>query len=109
MVSTRVVHFDAVCRGSVNWRVSVNGEDEHVPFATREACIAAARARARYRHLDMNVPTEVRAPGVDGAMVSIVLYLHPHELMEFCEETESTSSRELREACDAYGRVNVRA
>lgn len=103
MVSTRLVHFDAVCRGSLNWRVSVDGEDEHVPFASKATCIAAAKARARQRHLDTGVPTEVRAPAIDGTLESVVTYMLPHELLEFCEETESGSSLQLREACDAYG------
>lgn len=108
MVGTRVVHFDVVWRGSLNWRVSVNGEDEHVPFASKETCIAAARARARQRHDDMGVPTEVRAPGPDGSLQSVVTYMLPHELLEFCVETESGSSRQLREACDVYGLVVAR-
>lgn len=108
MVSTRVVHFDAVCRGSLNWRVSVNGDDEHVRFASRATCIAAARARARQRHLDTGLPTEVRAPALYGALESVVAYMLPHELLEFCVETESGSSRLLREACDVYGLVHAR-
>jgi len=108
MVSTRVVHFDAVCRGSLNWRVSVNGEDEHVPFASKQTCVAAAKARARQRHIDQGVPTEVRAPDIDGRLESVVAYMQPHELLEFCVETESGSSRLLREACDVYGLVHAR-
>lgn len=108
MVSTRVVHFDALCRGSLNWRVSVNGEDEHIPFSSRTTCIAAACARARQRHLDSGIPTEVRAPALDGALESVVTYMLPQDLLEYCVETESGSSRQLREACDVYGLVHAR-
>lgn len=103
MVSTRVVHFDAVCRGSLNWRVSVNGEDEHVAFASREMCLAAASARARQRHLDTGVRTDVRAPDIDGKLVPQVSYMLPQEHYSLCAETESESSLRLREACDFYG------
>jgi hypothetical protein len=100
MVSTRIIHFDAVCRGSLNWRVSVNGEDEHVPFACRDDCVAAARVRARQRHINDGIPTEVRVQTIGGGLESIVIYMKPHELDEFCLETESISSRQLREACE---------
>ena len=108
MVSARVVHFDAVWRGSLNWRVSVNGEDEQVSFVSKQTCVDAARGRALQRHRDHGVPTEVRAPGIDGKLESVVTYMRPHELLEFCIETESGSSRLLREACDFYGLVCAR-
>ncbi|WP_408951538.1 hypothetical protein [Lysobacter sp. Hz 25] len=108
MVGARVVHFDVVWRGPLNWRVSVNGDDEHVPFASKETCVAAARARARQRHHDTGMPTEVRAPALDGALESVVTYMLPEDLLEYCVETESGSSRQLREACDVYGLVHAR-
>ncbi|MBT2750026.1 MULTISPECIES: hypothetical protein [unclassified Lysobacter] len=101
MVSTNAVHFDAVCRGSLNWRVSINGEDDHVPFAGRDACIGAATARARRHHLDHSVTTEVWVVGVHGRRECIMRFMTPSDLEALLQDPQP--SWELREACDQYG------
>lgn len=103
MVRSRVIHFDVVYRGSLNWRISINGEDDHVPFATKQHCITAARARARHRHQDEGIHTDVRSADATGEMECIVRFMHPHELLQLCEQSARDSSHDLREACDQYG------
>lgn len=100
MVNTDAVIFEAVCRGSLNWRVSINGEDDHVPFGSREHCIGAATARARRYHLDRGVTTEVWAPGF-GGRECIIRFMTPPDLEALLRNP--LPSAELREACDQYG------
>lgn len=59
MVKATIVNFDVVYRGTLDWRVSINGKDELTPFSTRETCAAAARVRARRHHQDHGVSTRV--------------------------------------------------
>lgn len=101
MVISNAVHFDAVCRGSLNWRVSINGEDDHVPFAGREACIGAATARARRHHLNHSVTTEVWVPGFGGKRECIIRFMTQPDLEALLRNP--LPSMELREACDQYG------
>lgn len=82
MVSLPPVVFDVVLRGPQNWRVCVDGLDEHVPFADREICIAAAMSRARLRHLETGCATEVWAPRFigSGERVCLIRYMTPSDL-----------------------------
>lgn len=100
MVNTNVVIFEVVCRGSLNWRVSIDGEDDHIPFATRETCIGAATARARRHHLDRAVTTEVWAPGF-GGRECIIRFMTPPDLEALLRNP--APSADLCEACDQYG------
>lgn len=79
MLNSRVVVFEAVCRGSLDWRVCIDGEDEAIAFANRESCVAAATARARRRHLDTGRVTEVWAPRIGGSRECIVRFMTPNE------------------------------
>ena len=101
MVISNTVHFDAVCRGTLNWRVSINGEEDHVPFACREACIGAATARARRHHLEHAVTTEVWAPGNGGKRECVIRFMTPPALDALLRDP--LPSMDLREACDQYG------
>ena len=101
MVSANFVTFEAVCRGSLNWRVSIDGDDDHIPFASRETCIGAARARARRHHLEPAVTTEVWAPGFGGKRECIIRFMTPPALEALL--LDPLPSLDLREACDQYG------
>ncbi len=80
MVGRTVVTYEAVRRGALDWRVCVDGVDEHVPFANRESCIAAASTRARLRHVDTGCATEVWAPGYGSKPECLIRYMTPPEL-----------------------------
>ena len=77
MVTGTVVVYDVICRGARDWRVSVNGSDEHVPFKDRESCIGAATAQARLHHVQTGHSTEVWAPGYEGQRECLVRYMTP--------------------------------
>jgi hypothetical protein len=100
MVNTAAVIFDAACRGSLNWRVSIDGVDDHVPFANRETCIAAATVRARRHHLDHFVTTQVWASGPSGKHECLVTFMTPGDFEALLGD--ANSSLELRHACDRY-------
>ena len=101
MVNTNVVTFEAVCRSSLNWRVSIDGDDVHIPFANCETCIEAAKARARRHHLDHGVTTEVWAPGYGGKRECVVRFMTPEDLDAMIYRSDA--SIRLRDACDEYG------
>jgi hypothetical protein len=100
MVVANVVHFDVVYRGSLNWRVSINGMDDHVPFSDRDACIGAATARARRHHLEYCVTTEVWAPSRSGQRECILRFMTPSDLDALL--SNPLPSLGLRAACDEY-------
>lgn len=101
MVTSNVIIFDVVCRGSLNWRVSVNGEDDHIPFANQESCIGAATASERRRHLERGVTTEVWAPTYSGQRECILRFMTPPDIEALLRSP--LPSLDLREACDQYG------
>ncbi|WP_152566236.1 hypothetical protein [Lysobacter antibioticus] len=101
MVKPKIINFDVVCRGTLNWCLSIDGDDEPTPFVSRSTCAAAARVRARRHHQDYGISTQVRLPTLDGSMEIEIRYLTPLELEQSCHR--SSSSRELRQACEHYG------
>ncbi|MBT2748318.1 MULTISPECIES: hypothetical protein [unclassified Lysobacter] len=101
MVTGTVVIFEAVHLGTLDWRVSVNGSTDHVPFASRDTCIAAASARARLHHISHGVTTEVWAPTYNRESECIVRYMTPSDLEEMLRR--SVPESQLREASYAYG------
>lgn len=101
MVNTTPVIFEAICRGSLNWRVSIDGADVPIPFASRETCIAAAMERARHHHQKHGVTTQVWGPSYGGGRELIRRYLTPPEFD--ASHQNPKPSMVLREACDQYG------
>ncbi|MEH6421280.1 hypothetical protein [Pseudomonas sp. CGJS7] len=90
--------FEVVCRGASDWRVAVDGRDDHVAFASREDCLGAATARARRRHLDHSVTTEVWVPRPHGNGECIIRFMTPADLEQMLRS--SRPREQLREACD---------
>ena len=103
MVARAVVVFEAICRGTLDWRVCVDGADEHVPFANRESCIAAATTRARLRHVDTGATTEVWAPGYGSKRECLIRYMTPVDLDELL-----LRSTERVIGCDGESTTSVR-
>lgn len=92
--------FEIVRRGALDWRVSVDGRDDHVAFASREACLGAATALARRRHLDHSVTTEVWVPGPHGHGECIIRFMTPADLEQMLRNLQS--SGQLQKACGDY-------
>jgi hypothetical protein len=91
MVTRTVVVYDVVFRDARDWRVSVNGVDEHVPFKDRESCIGAATAQARLHHIGTGHTTEVWAPGYGGERECLVRYMTPLDFEDLLRRTEPNS------------------
>jgi hypothetical protein len=100
MVSDDAVIFEALCQGSLNWRVSIGGVDDHVAFANRDTCIAAATARARRHHLEHFVTTQVWARSRYGERECLMSFMTPCDFEASLDTAKS--SLELRHACDRY-------
>lgn len=100
--SPHSITFDIVRHDTHDWRVSINGADEPISFASRDFCAAASRVRARQHHLDHGVSTCVRATRSDGSMETLVWYPVPEVFPGLI--AHSTASQKLRWACDQYGR-----
>jgi hypothetical protein len=100
MVTEPSVIFQVVYRGSLNWRVAVDGLENYVPFASRETCIAAATARARHHHLTYGVATEVWAPRIGGENECVMRFMSPDHLDALLRWSDA--SIQIRDACDDY-------
>ncbi|MGO1069632.1 hypothetical protein [Lysobacter sp. CA199] len=100
MVTVPSVIFQVVYRGSLNWRVVADGVENYVPFATREACIAAATARARHHHLTYGVAAEVWAPRIGGENECVMRFMTPDDLDALLRW--SNASIQIRDACEDY-------
>lgn len=101
MVNTNVVVFEAICRGSLNWRIAIDGEDEPIPYANRDCCVDAARDRALRHHLIHNVTTEVWRPEIGGRRECVMRFMTKAYERSMLEN--SVASQKLREACDQFG------
>ncbi|MGO1069702.1 hypothetical protein [Lysobacter sp. CA199] len=102
MVTAPPVIFQVAYRGSLNWRVVADGVENYVAFASREACIAAATARARHHHLTFGATTEVWAPRLGGEDECIVRFMTPDKLDAMLSLGWSDASAHMRGACDDY-------
>lgn len=83
MVKASVIDFDVVCRGALDWRVSISGQDESLSFPNRDACAAAARVRARLHNQHYGVTTRVRIPHSDGSFKATICYPSPEEFWSY--------------------------
>lgn len=101
MVTTNVVVFEAICRGSLNWRVVIDGQDEPIPYANRDSCVNAARERARSHYLTYNVTTEVWRPEIGGRRECVIRFMTNPYVQSMVEDSDS--SQKLREACHQFG------
>mgnify|MGYP003482847517 CR=1 FL=1 len=99
MVTPPVI-FEVVYRGFHNWRVVADGIEDFVPFATREACIGAATARARHHNLGYGVATEVWAPRIGGENECVVRFMTPDDLDALLQWSDASIL--LRDACEDY-------
>lgn len=107
MVMSPAAVYDVVNRGSLGWRIRINDADESRYFPNREDCIAEATARARHQHAQTSLPTEVWAPGYDGARQCIVRYMKPSDLDELLRR--GTSHSQLLGVSYAYGPLFLNA
>lgn len=101
MVITNVVVFEAICRGSLNWRVVIDGQDEPIPYANCDSCVDAARKRARSHYLAHNITTEVWRPEINGRRECVVRFMTKPYMQSMVEDSDA--SQNLREACGHFG------
>ena len=86
---TKAVVYDVVLLGSRDWRIRVDGDDDHVRFGDRESCVVAAMSRARSHHVDTGCATEVWAPGYGGVRECLIRYMTPSDLEELLRRSSS--------------------